>query len=810
MRPAAVALLSAGTLAYEILLVRVFSIEYFHHFATMAIGVAMLGAGAGGTLMALGPRLTRERAERWFLWASALTPIALVLGPALVHQVPLDPTQLPSDSKEWVRLALVYALLALPFGVGSIAVVTALSAETDHPGRVYGASFFGSGAGALLALAILWAALPARALALPASVAALGALAAALAAGRASPAVHAAGLAVLLALLAAVRPPWRLDVTPHKGLPQVEAYPGAKRVAERASPVGWVVAVDAPAFHFAPGISLAYRGEFPRQTALFVDGQLAGAISLWTDAARAGSFYDHLPSAAPYALGDPRRVLLIGAADGTEIESALAHGATRVTAVELHPELARLARGSVPGGEGRGENRPVDWVVGDARGYLARASTRFDLIAIGVGGSFGLSGAGAHSLDEDFLHTVEAYESCLARLDDRGVLSVTRWVTVPPRDAVRALLTAGRAMRRVAPGALADGLVVVRSWATTTVLAKPAGFTQAEIESLRSWGLSRGFDLDWLPGLDAPATGFHALGEPYLFRAAQATVAGERAAARYADAYPFDVAPATDARPYPHHFLRASSLAAFFGESRGSWLPFAEWGTVALGATLLQGGFVAAGFMLLPVVLRSRARRSFPRPALVCYFAAIGLAYLAAEIAAIQQLGLLLGHPVYAVAIVLGAMLICSGCGSVYSDRLSPLRASRVGLLVAALLAIYAALLLALAHAAQPAPLGVRAIVAAVALVPPAFLMGIPFPIGLRALAGEDSTHVAWAWAANGFASVVAAPLAALLALETGTRTLFVLAAGAYAISFVVMRLEAGTLPRIPRSGDPAAAARDR
>jgi len=784
-RAPAVALLSAGTVAFEILLVRVFAIEYFHHFAYMAIGVAMLGFGASGTLWALAGRAGPDTAHRWFARAAVLAALSLVASPALVHLIDLDPTQLPWDVGQWRRLAAVYGLLALPFGLGALAILLALTLEPDRPGRIYGASFLGAGLGAALSLAVLWIAFPARALALPAVLASLGAVAAARSVTPSAPAAAGAVLAVAVAVLAFLQPLWRIAVTPYKGLPQVEAYPDARRVAERTSPLGWVVAVGAPAFRYAPGLSLAFRGDFPPQTALFVDGQIAGAASHWDRERSAAALLGWLPSAAPYALGNRQQVLVIGAGGGTEVWNALAHGAQSVTAVELHPDLIELTQALAPP-RGRPGTR-VEWVAGDARSYVARARERFDLVTLGPAGGFGAAAAGVHSLNEDFLHTVEAYEAYLARLSDRGVLAVTRWLTVPPRDIVRVILTAAEALRRSRPppAGAAPGLAVVRSWGTATVLVKPSGLTSVEIEALRRWATERRFDLDWYPGLKAPspAAAFNVLDEPTLFLAAAAAAAGPERAARFAASYPFAVAPADDSRPYPHHFLRTRSLGAFLQASRGSWLPFAEWGYIALLATLGQSVALAALLMVLPVAGRSRATRERPTPALLGYFTAIGLGYLAAEIAAIQQLGLLLGHPVYAVAAVLAVFLVCSGAGSVWSDRVSAARGRIAAMGLAGLLVIYGGLLLDLVHLLQPAHAVVRAGAAVLLLAPPAFFMGVPFPVGLRALAGPAAAHtgVAWAWAANGFASVVAAPLAALIALEVGSAALFLVAAAAYA-----------------------------
>ncbi|UCC74558.1 MAG: SAM-dependent methyltransferase [Gemmatimonadota bacterium] len=790
-RPLAVALLSASTLAYEILLVRVFAIEEFHHFAYMAIGVAMLGFGASGTFLALA-RPGRERALRWFTGAALLTPISLIASAALVHQVPLDSTQLPWDASQWPRLAVLYLLLAVPFAVGALAVLLALTLEPDRVGEIYGAGFFGAGLGAALALVILWIATPARALAVPAVAASLGALSAVAVATSRRAAVVGALACVTLAAVALARPFWRLDVTPYKGLPQVEAFPDARRIAERASPLGWVVAVDASAFRHAPGLSLGYRGTFPRQTGLFVDGQIAGAVSHWGEEPAATAILDWLPSAAPYSVGGRGRVLVLGAGGGTEVWSAASHGAAVVVAVELHPDLVGLA-GWVEEVGARFADVQVTPALGDARSYVARSTEGFDLITLGAGVAFGASVAGVHALNEDFLHTVEAYVDYLEHLSDDGILAITRWLTAPPRESVRVILTAGEALSRVAPQNAIDKLIVVHSWATTTVLVKPSGFSADEVHALMSWAWERRFDLDWYPGVEGPTSGFNVLDEPVLYRAALAAVAGRERAERFEAGYAFRVSPVDDARPYPHHFLRAGSLGTFLRSDRGSWLAFAEWGYVALIATLVQSVVLAGLLLVLPAVVRARVTMTRSWLRLVGYFLAIGFAYLAAEVAAIQQLNLLLGHPVYAVAAVLVAFLVCSGLGSAWSDGRRETDGWLAALALVGMLALCGALLLGLVHLLQAAPLAVRALAAMLVLAPLAFVMGLPFPLGLRWLARNGAEGVAWAWAANGFASVVATPLAALVALEAGSSALFLLAAAAYAGAATLGRAGAGT-----------------
>lgn len=773
-RALAVAFLSAGTLAYEILLVRAFAIEHFHHFAYMAIGVAMLGFGVSGTLLAVVRSLPEERAARWFPRSAILAAVSLLVSPTLIHRIPLDATQIAVAAEQLPRLAAVYVLAALPFALGAAAILLALTLEARHPGRLYGASFLGSGAGGIVALGALWLAFPERALAVPAVVAGLGGVAAYL--ERSTRQAGAATAFVVIAALGVFQPPWRFHITPYKELPQVEAFPDARRIVERASPVGWVVAVTAPAFRFAPGLSLTYRGAFPPQTALFVDGQIAGAAARWAPDTATVAMLDWLPSAAPYAVALPEKVLVLGSGGGTDVWNAVSHGATSITAVELQPDLVHLSTdlATVPPAWALADIR---WHVGEARTFVARTAARFDLIALAQGGGFGLATAGVHALNEDFLHTIDAYRGYLALLRDDGMLAITIWLETPPRESIRTILTVGEALRASGDGSVGNALVVVRSWGTATVLAKPSGFTDEDVAGLRVWSNERQFDIDWHPGLVQPEARYNLIDDPALFRAAAATAGGSQTTDRFLADYPFAVGPVTDSRPYPHHFLSARSLGTFLSTEQGDWLPFAEWGYLALVATLAQSALLATLLMLLPAIVRGGIGRGHVR--LLLFFTAIGLAYLTAEIAAIQQLGLLLGHPVYAVAVVLTAMLVFSGFGSIWSDRLEPRWGRVVGLALAGGFVGYAFLLLGVVHWFQSAPLPARAIIAFIVLAPPAFLMGFLFPLGLR-IFGDRPTKVAWAWAANGFASVVAAPLAALLALEMGSAALFLLAAAAY------------------------------
>jgi hypothetical protein len=656
-------------------------------------------------------------------------------------------------------------------------MVAALHAEPERRGVLYGFGFIGSGIGSVLALACLWWLVPTNALAVPATLAAIGVASVAIGSSMMWRAL--ALVPLLLSGAAMVAPPWQIVVTSYKGLPQVENFPDARRTVERFNPAGWMVAVEADAFHYAPGLSLAYSGTLPEQTAIFVDGDVAGAV---TRSSHVDSTVGWLPAAVAYVAVRPRRVLVLGAGGDTEVRTAVHHGATDVRAVDLHPGLIEVTS--------RHANRyseSVQWLVGDPRDHIERSKDSFDLIVLPPVGGLGSAAAGTQGLNEDFLHTVEAYTAMLDRLSDGGILSVTRWIDVPPRASLRAILTVALALREAGYPDVARSLFVIRGWATVTILARPSGFDRTVTQEIRRWVGSRRFDVDW--GIDAPDTAqaLHRLDDTSIRDAATAAAAGPSGATRFAQRYLFDVSPRRDARPYPHQFAGISAVRTIMSAERGAWLPVADWGYIALVATLAQSLLLGGLALILPVLVMKRLSNGITSSAI--YFGAIGLAYMSAEIAAIQQLRLLVGHPVYAVTLVLVVFLLSSGAGSIYTDRDGVGHRWRpTSVLVPAFLG-YGVLLLPAIHVAQSFPLTARVGFAVLVLAPVAFTMGRPFPEGLHIFARRRETGVALAWAANGFASVVAAPLAALIALELGSSALYFLAASAYAVATVAGRL---------------------
>jgi hypothetical protein len=273
----AMGLLSMAALAYEILLTRLFSLIQWHHFAYMMISLAMLGYGAAGTLVALRREALLSHFETAFAAAAGLFGVTAVVCFLLAQAIPFNPLEAFWDGRQFLRLALVYLCLFVPFLFAATALCLAFSRHGDQAPRLYGADILGAAAGSLGVVGLLFLAPPMRVLAITGG---LGLLAAAVA-FRSSWRVRAALLAAAILLAALPRAWLPLRPSPYKDLSQAQRVVGARVLAETSGPLGVLTVLDnrQVPLRQAPGLSLAATREPPPQLAVFSDGDGPGAIT---------------------------------------------------------------------------------------------------------------------------------------------------------------------------------------------------------------------------------------------------------------------------------------------------------------------------------------------------------------------------------------------------------------------------------------------------------------------------------------------------------------------------------------------------
>jgi spermidine synthase len=793
----AIGILAGAALAYEILLARLFSILLWHHFAYMIISVALLGIGASGTALAFarGAR-TSSSFGLGFTGCAVLFAISTVGGFALAQRVPFNPLEVIWDAHQQLHLARIYLLLALPFFAAGAAIGLAFIHYSDRIAAIYRADLLGAGAGALLIVALLYV--------LPAQdclriIGGLGFVAAALTAWDSGARRSAAALAALAVISSAAWPSsWlQLQPSPYKGLSVALTAPDARVLAQRSNPLGLLTVVESPvvSFRYAPGLSLGATSEPPLQLGVFTDAEALTVITRLTGDKSALDYLDQQITALPYHLLKMPRTLILGAGGGADVLSALYHDATHIDALELNPDLVDLVRGPFSvfaGGLYQGEGVTVH--IAEARSFVEASGQRWDLIQLALVDSFTAAAAGVQALGESPLYTVEALQAYYRHLAPGGLLAITRWLLAPPRDAIKLFATAAVALEQRGVSSPGAQLAMIHSWNTATLLMKNGPFNAADIAAIRAFAEARSFDVAWYPGMaEAEANRFNQGAGPYLYRAALALLGPARE--RFLNDYRFYITPATDDRPYFFRSFKWALLPELLAQRAQGGLTQVDAGYLVVLATLLQSAIASLVLILLPlVVLRAKHRHRKPgsvaRWQVVLYFLALGFGFIFIEISFIQRFTLFLGHPLAAIAVVLGAFLVFAGLGSGIAAPLALRRRAVIVVAVAGIIAFAGIYLIGLpvllpSLVSLPAPL--KTAITLVLIAPLGFVMGLPFPLGLERVAAEAPDLVPWAWGINGCASVVGAVLASILAMHIGLTLVVCLALALYAVAALTL-----------------------
>lgn len=803
-----IACLSGAMIAQEILLMRLFSIIQWHHFASMVISLALLGFGASGTLIAV----ARKPLQQHFSGAYRLSAVGLGITAGgsflLAQRLPFNPPELWWDPRQYVYLLALYLLLALPFWCGATGIGLAFTQYPDLIPRIYRYDLMGAGVGALLIVGGLWLLHPLTCLLLIGALGFVGALLGPVPAGRSRrSSLGTVGLGLALAAGWLVWPP-ALRISEFKGLSKALLLPDAQLLAERSSPFGLLNVVHSAAFHeIPPGGSLNYFGPPPPpQHLLFVDGDSAGVITQTPADVRTLQYLDFLSAALPYHLLQaraspgarlPPRVLVLGAGGGSDVLLARYYGAQPVEVVELNPQTVQLLREDFGSFTRHLFDRPeVHLHVAEARGFVACSRDRYDLIQMALLGSFSAAAAGTQALSENYLYTVEAFQEYLRRLRPNGLLALTCWLKQPPRDELKLFATAVAALEREGVTQPAAHLAFIRSFNTATLVVARTPLTPIQVDTVRTFCDDRSFDLIFLPGLrPAEANRYNLLDDPSLDLGVQALLSDRRS--DFYRRYKFNVVPATDDRPYFFQFLTWRVLPELLASRGKGSIPFAEWGYLLLLIALLQAALASFGLILAP--LFTLRREPSPRGMFLRaggYFLCLGLAFLFIEIAFIQKFTLFLCHPLYSAAVVLCAFLVFAGLGSGSSERVAQALRQRgwanpLPMIIAALVVLALVdlgLLPFLLRGLIVLPMVVKAVLSILLIAPLAFCMGLPFPLGLRFVAAAAPALIPWAWGINGCASVLSALLATLLALHFGFTGVVLLAAGLYAGAGLLLR----------------------
>lgn len=778
----AVFLLSFASLAFEVLLPRIFAIIQWHHLSFMAISIALFGFAAAGTVLSLFDPGKKGWELRLADMAGLESLACLFAGSAVLSflvlkYLPFDYFRLPVAPVQFFYLLAIFLALAVPFFMAGLAMTAAFAALPGKTGLVYAASMAGSAAGALFPLWVLpvlgEGRLAILASLIPLSLVGMRPMVGRRLQGKPGPrVVQLVGAGIVLGSswlclwqdgkLVSIQP------SPYKALSQIQKFPGTRVVESHNRIEGRVDAVTGPHIRFAPGLSLKYPHRLPDQWAVFKDADHRLVFYDTRDQERLG-FARWMLSYAAYGLSDPGRVLIVQDGGGAAIACARGANAAHITILEKHPLIARMLSHHY--------GMPV--VNQSPRSWLQQNHERFDIIQVE---SWGPSLPGAGALTQSHLFTLEAFDSYISHLSPSGVLAISRKLKLPPADTIRLWASAYEALARRGTQTPHRHIVVLRNWDTITVLV----FAQPLRDSrpIMDFTENLNFDRVYLHALPRHAANrYSTFDAPYHYDQLQALARAcqSRSQSAYFKHYLLDAAPQTDNRPFPNHFLKWNRLAETY-KTVGS----RAYAMFLSGELVVVIVFLAALLisLLLLIAPRFRVANSCPRPPVtdVGYFAGIGFGFIFTELFFIHQYTFLLGDPTISFTCVISCLLVFSGAGGVYSQHLKPGAARRAFFVLIGCLAIFFWALPASTPWLLSLPDKHRLLIAIIGLLPPGFLLGIPFSLGMRCRLKTPS-HRAYAWSVNGCASVLASVMSAQIAISFGFLAILAAAMAAYLIA---------------------------
>jgi hypothetical protein len=752
-------LLSASTMIYEIMLARLLSVVTWYYLALAAVGMAMSGMTAGALVVQLRPsffeQTLQSRRVRQGAFAMAL---ALALGLLGMLAVPLA---LSRSLETIVSFGLFTIFAGLPFFFSGIVVCLALTRSPLPIGKLYLADLFGAATGCLTSIVLL------EALGAPGAIFACSAVCflstACFAITSRENELTRRNLLYALALVTVsiLNASSRYGIEPIWAKGRIESR--YHLIAEAWNPISRVTATGPIAtdstYMFGPSPKM------PATAMPFIELNIDSFADTPLYRGTPGGpsqfeFLNYDVTSFAYLMRGGGSAAIIGIGGGRDALAAWLNGFARIVGVEINSAIVDFDLRSLNWWSGLANVPGLVIYRDDGRSFLTRSHEKFDVIQASMIDTQAATAAGAMSTTENSLYTVEAWRTFYHHLAPGGVLTFSRWA---PRDSVQIVETLRlfslAFATLISEGAInpADHVALIRSDKIATLLVRNAPFGTYETARIRHLAEQMQYEILYLPG-QPPLL-------PELNSIITAHSTADLAHLRYQGF--LNLAPVHDSSPFFFNFVRPFDLA------RAARTFFGNVGSLQAVAFLLLFTVASLTVLLVALVIPlsriGRANTQVDRILVTAtvYFVAIGLGFMFAEAAFMQQLTLLLGAPTHSLIAVLTGLIFFAGLGSLASDRLALTRRMLPPAIAALFLLCLSAVLLPIAHRVAGNNIASRIVIALALVALPGFVMGGCFPVGLRWLrAMSRDAILPWMWALNGGASVVATFGALLLSMQ--------------------------------------------
>lgn len=787
---AGVFLVTSSTLMLQLIETRILSVISWYHLAFFAISMAMFGLTAGSVWIYLkSDRYTQKTMSYDLAYFSAAFAITTVLSLGMQLVLTLTVTFSITGIIVWVLLAV---FMAVPYFFSGVTISLALTRGPYPIGRVYGVDLVGAAVGCLGVLFLL------NFTDGPSAVIWVGAIAAAGAwffAGSgigappeakppwASLLQNQGRIFILLALFAigngltpyGLQPILVKDRVEGRSSAVVEKWNSFSRVtifkdSRREAPQIW-----GPSPKLPPGLVVERKY-------MEIDGFASTSMYRFRGDVAEASYFKYDVTNLGYFLPNQKRAAIIGVGGGRDILSAWVFGLRDITGIEINPAFIHLLTAEPEFTEfaGLAQLNSVRLIVDEARNWFARTPETFDIIQMTLTDTEAATGAGAFTLSENGLYTVEAWKLFLSRLTPTGVFTVSRWYAPGQvNETGRIISLAVATLLDLGVKEPNRHIFVASAKNIATLLLSPVPFSAKDIETLEKTTAAYEYQVIISPNSQPQSEVLQAIFKGKSLKELE----------HYVQGFDLDLKPPSDDRPFFFNQLPFYQPVKVFKMLLHQTPAGVMRGNLMAAATLLIILIVSLGLVFVTIVIPLRPAIKDVGSRLVItgtsYFFLIGIGFMTVEVGLLQRMSVFLGHPIYSLSVVLFSLILTTGLGSLISDRF-PLDSRFKFIIWSVLTAVYlitlpywlSELLLAYDHA----NLLERCALCVAIIIPAGLFMGFGFPTGMRLVSAVDPNPTPWFWGINGIAGVLAASTTVAISIAWGINCALVIGGLCYAL----------------------------
>jgi spermidine synthase len=780
-------LISFSTLALEVALSRLLSVTTWYHLAFFVVSSAMLGMTAGAvTVYIKSSYFTTENLDkissRFSIGYSLAIPVTLLL-------LCLVPIEIHKNVMSFFALLITTIACFLPFYFFGVIITLVLTRYNLPIGKIYAADLIGASLGCLF---VLWGLeiLDVPSIILFCSAAGLlSALVFNYHAGTAKVNKYLALSFIILAVLAFLNSTSSYGIRPvvikgssieNTNSYELEDWNSFSRI------VVYKQIEDSPQLWGASPI--APMDKKILQYKMNIDGRAGTVMRKFSTM----DDIEHLKydvTNIAYYLRPKGSACIIGVGAGKDVQSAILFGHEKITGIELNPIFIDLLENRFRSFAGIVGYKGVKLVLDEARTYFTKTDEKFSLIQMSLIDTWASTAAGSFSLSENILYTTEAWKLFFEHLDENGIFTVSRWYSPQNLgETGRVVSLASATLMQMGIKEPSKHIIMVASGPISTILICRQPFSEQDISILKQNSSRLLYNNIILPGLIPADIDLQDILKAQSEDELYSNIKNK----------PLNFEPSTDENPYFFNMLKLDNLNLPL-YMQGGYIGGVIQGNMIATLTLL---LLILSLLLLSVVTvfvpllkgkkvndksLTRSRQFWPG---AFYFSLIGIGFICLEIAFMQRLSTFLGHPIYALGIILFTILLSTGIGSLISEKLPLTKSPWLFLypvITAVIIIIMRFAMTAIIADMITSKIIYKILISMVLIFPLGILMGFFFPTGFRLVKLVNVNETPWFWALNGAFGVLFSAVAVFISIYFTISVNFYISAICYILTLIMI-----------------------